>query len=121
MYISQDKPFYNINQVAEILNISADRLRTYDEEGLIIPFRIKKGNKRLYSQFDIEWLQACRKFIKDKKFTIYSFKLILLLINKMQEKQIKEFKKYNSEVIGMIFDLKNNPNFKKVVENITIT
>lgn len=43
MLVDKDKPFYNVTQVSEILQISADRLRTYDEEKLVVPTRQAKG------------------------------------------------------------------------------
>ena len=47
MLIEKDKPFYNVTQVSEILGISADRLRTYDEECLVSPTRVGKNENNL--------------------------------------------------------------------------
>jgi|GEM_PF-1594655 len=64
--INNDEPFYQISQVSKLLNITSDRLRTYEEEGLIKPYRTKhsQDGKRLFSNNDIEWLEIIRELIK---------------------------------------------------------
>ncbi len=61
-----NEPFYQISQAAKLLGITSDRLRTYEEEGLIKPYRTKhtKDGKRLFSQNDIEWITMIRDLIK---------------------------------------------------------
>ena len=64
--LKPDEPFYQISQVAKLVGISADRLRTYEEEGLIKPYR-KNGsnsNRRLFSQNDIDYILTLRQLIK---------------------------------------------------------
>ena len=120
MFIDKDKPFYNVSQVAEILGITPDRLRTYDEEGLISPYRVQKDKKRLYSQTDIEWLQNCRTLIKKKKIGIYALKVILLLINSLDISEIQQNVVKDSDTISLLINLKENKNFQKIVPKITI-
>ncbi len=62
----KDEPFYLINQAAKLIGITSDRLRTYEEEGLIKPHRIThtKYGKRLFTQYEIEWLEIIRELIK---------------------------------------------------------
>ncbi|MBR1616622.1 MerR family transcriptional regulator [bacterium] len=64
--IEKNEPFYQISQVSKLIGISSDRLRTYEEEGLIKPYRINKTStgKRLYSRNEIEWLEIIRELIK---------------------------------------------------------
>ncbi len=64
--LKPDEPFYQISQAAKLLGISSDRLRTYEEEGLIKPYRTKhsKEGKRLFSLNDLEWLTIIRDLIK---------------------------------------------------------
>lgn len=64
--IAKDEPFYQISQVSKLLNITSDRLRTYEEEGLIKPFRAKhsRDGKRLFSLEEVEWLEIIRELIK---------------------------------------------------------
>ncbi len=64
--IAKDEPFYQISQVSKLIGITSDRLRTYEEEGLVKPYRsggIKSG-KRLFSLEEIEWLEIIRELIK---------------------------------------------------------
>ena len=113
MLIDKEKPFYNVTQVSEILGISADRLRTYDEEGLVLPERQGKFNKRLYSELDIEWLQDVRTIIAKNRMNIYSFKLMLKALNYMDfSKLIKNSK---NDDIWMVFErIRKNPNYDKL-------
>ncbi len=64
--LNLNEPFYQISQAAKLLGITSDRLRTYEEEGLIKPWRTKqsKDGKRLFSINDIEWLTMIRDLIK---------------------------------------------------------
>ena len=64
--LNPNEPFYQISQASKLLGITSDRLRTYEEEGLIKPFRTKhsKDGKRLFSPNDIEWLTLIRDLIK---------------------------------------------------------
>ncbi len=64
--IAKDEPFYQISQVSKLIGITSDRLRTYEEEGLIKPYRAKqtKSGKRLFSMEEIEWLEIIRELIK---------------------------------------------------------
>ncbi len=64
--LAKDVPFYQISQVSKLLGITSDRLRTYEEEGLIKPYRAKhtKDGKRLFTLEEIEWLEILRELIK---------------------------------------------------------
>lgn len=64
--IAKNEPFYQISQVSKILGVTCDRIRAYEEEGLIKPKRTNnsENGKRLYSQEDIEWLEIIRELIK---------------------------------------------------------
>ena len=115
MIIDKDKPFYSVVQVAEILNITPDRLRTYDEEGIIIPTRARIGKKRLYSEFDIEWLINIRKLISKNRMNIYSVLLVLNLLKNLNTTDIKNNLKKYSDISEILLQLVNNPNYKKVI------
>lgn len=115
MLIDKEKPFYSVVQVAEILNISADRLRTYDEEGIIIPTRSGNGKKRLYSEYDIEWLINIRKLITKNRMNIYSVLLVLHLMKYMDEENIKLKSPKYKDIYPIFTELIKNPNYKKVI------
>ena len=72
--IKDSTPIFKVSQVAKHLNISGDRLRTYDEEKLVLPFR--ENNVRLYSNNDIVWLENLRKIISKDKLSIFFVSLI---------------------------------------------
>lgn len=75
MEILQESPVYTISIAAQLVGVSADRLRTYEEEGLFKPFRDEKGN-RLFSQNDIKYLMCLRKFIHQYALSIKGLALL---------------------------------------------
>ncbi len=116
MLVDKDKPFYSVVQVAEILGISPDRLRTYDEQELVCPIRRKKDNKRLYSELDIEWLKDLRAVISKNRMNIYSFKIVLNFLNGLSKKELEDIvkKQKDSDIWEIFLRMKGNPNFKKL-------
>ena len=116
MLIDKEKPFYNVTQVSELLGISADRLRTYDEEKLVVPTRVGKGDKRLYSELDIEWLQDVRAVISKNRMNIYSFKLILTVLNQISDKTFEKLvkNKPNDDIWEIFERMRKNPNYNKL-------
>lgn len=115
MLIDKNKPFYSVVQVAEILGITADRLRTYDEEHLVFPTRRKNDNKRLYSELDIEWLKDVRNLISRNRMNIYSFKIVWKILKTMSKKDFQKLMTENKddEIFKIFGRIKNNPNFEK--------
>ncbi len=110
---SKDSPILTTSIVASMLEITPDRLRTYDTEKLINTRRVKTGqvNKRLYSQNDVEWLQLLRILVKDYKMSISSIKILLQIIQKNPEIELPD------NNIGEILQaMTKNPNFDKVVK-----
>jgi MerR family transcriptional regulator/heat shock protein HspR len=69
MVIDNDRPFFPISQAAQLIGVTPDRIRTYEEETLIKPYRDKKG-KRLFSQNDIKYLICVRKFVREYGLSI---------------------------------------------------
>ncbi len=65
--IEDNTPVFKVSQVAKHLKMSADRLRTFDEEQLVMPTRDNKV--RLYSNNDISWLENLRIIIKKDKLS----------------------------------------------------
>lgn len=116
MLVDKDKPFYSVVQVAEILGISPDRLRTYDEQRLVCPSRRKKDNKRLYSELDIEWLKDLRLIISKNRMNIYSLKVVLKLIKCLSQKDFETIiqSQKDDEIWNVLLRMKENPNFKKL-------
>ena len=107
----KDKPLYTTSIVAEMLGITADRLRSYDRDLLITSQREKAGqiSRRLYSQNDIEWLRAIRKLIQEHNMSIGSIKAILDILHLNPEIKLPKGD------LGKIYkDMLANPNMKKV-------
>ena len=89
--LDENSPILTVSKVAKELNISTDRLRTYDEEKLVMPTRIK-NNIRMYSCNDVNWLECLRKLIGKSQLSISGFKEILKLIYFMAD---SDFDKLN--------------------------
>ena len=110
MKLKSDEPFYQISQAAKLLGITSDRLRTYEEEGLIKPYRTKnsKDGKRLFTEYDIEWLSMIRDLIK---LGVSIPAIRLLLICELPQK-ITLCPNKDIEILKIISNLKNHYNYK---------
>lgn len=110
---SKSSPILTTGIVASMLEITPDRLRTYDAENLISTHRIKTGqvHKRLYSQYDVEWLQSLRELVKTYKMSISSIKILLQIIQKNPNIILP-----NNKIGNILLEMTNNPNFEKVVK-----
>ena len=107
----KDKPLYTTSIVAEMLGITADRLRSYDRDLLISSNRETAGkvSRRLYSQNDIEWLRAIRKLIQEHNMSIGSIKAILDILHLNPELKLPKGE------LGKIYKgMLANPNLKKL-------
>ncbi len=111
---TKNSPLLTTSIVAAMLEITPDRLRTYDAEKLILTHRIKTGEvqKRLYSQSDVEWLRGIRLLIKKHKMTITAVKYILKLFAENESINLPK-----NEISDILSALYLNPNFNDVVKN----
>lgn len=112
--IEDNTPIFKVSQVAKHLNMSADRLRTYDEEKLVMPSR--ENNVRLYSNNDIAWLENLRIIISKDKLSILGFKEILRISYILNEKDFEKFVKKQNEnsIWKIIYLMRKNPNYEKL-------
>ncbi len=110
---SKDSPILTTGVVASMLDITPDRLRTYDTEHLISTHRVKTGqvHKRLYSQYDVEWLQSLRILLKTYKMSISSVKILLQIIQKNPDIIMPD-----NKIGDILTEMAQNPNFNKVVK-----
>lgn len=113
--LDENSPILTVSKVAKELDISPDRLRTYDEENLVAPTRIK-NNVRMYSCNDVNWLECLRKLIGKPNISILGFKEILRLLYFMSDSDFENFlKKQAKDSIWYTFAImKKNPNFEKL-------
>lgn len=58
-HITADRPIFTLSVAADLLGLHPRTLRIYEEKKLVVPARTN-GNRRRYSQIDIEKLQAIR-------------------------------------------------------------
>ncbi len=73
-----DKAIFPISVAAKLLDVHPRTLRIYEEEGLLRPAR--QGNKRYFSQDNIEWVRCLRKLIHEEGISIPGVKKLLDLI-----------------------------------------
>lgn len=113
MKLNPDEPFYQISQAAKLIGVTSDRLRTYEEEGLIRPYRTKdsKDGKRLFSQNDIEWLSGIRDLIK----LGVSIPTIRILLAGDFPIQSDLYKDKDLEIVYLLNILKSHVNNKNLV------
>ena len=111
-HIQANEPFYQISQASKLLGITSDRLRTYEEEGLIKPFRTKhsKDGKRLFSQNDIEWLTMIRDLIK---LGVSIPTIRILLIAKFPTNNLT-LKEKDLEIIELLKKLKSHAVYSSI-------
>lgn len=108
---AKDEPLYTTSVVAKMLKITPDRLRSYDRDLLISSQRKPAGkvSRRLYSQFDIEWLRAIRELIKEHNMSVNSIKAILDILHLNPELKLPKGE------LGKIYKgMLANPNLKKL-------
>lgn len=113
--LDENSPILTVSKVAKELNISADRLRTYDEENLVAPTR-GKNNVRMYSCNDVNWLECLRHLIGKSQLSISGFKEILKILYFISDSDFENFlKKQTKDSIWYVFaEMKNNPNYEKL-------
>ncbi len=58
-HITADRPIFTLSVAADLLGLHPRTLSIYEEKGLVVPARTG-GNRRRYSQADIEKFQAIR-------------------------------------------------------------
>jgi DNA-binding transcriptional MerR regulator len=60
--LSEEEPHLSIGQVAERTGLSVHTLRFYEREGLFVtPVHRSTGGRRVYSDWDVGWLEVCGK------------------------------------------------------------
>jgi MerR family transcriptional regulator/heat shock protein HspR len=75
----ESEPLLTIGEAADLVGVSVQTLRYYEQEGLIIPFH--RGSKhRRYSTKDIERVRCMRAMINGDKISIEGIKRLLSLI-----------------------------------------
>ncbi len=74
--IDHDEGVFTTGVVSRLLGIPYHVLKQLDKEGIVSPPRVH-GKIRLYSKRDVEKLQHCWIYIKEKRVRIQGLKVIL--------------------------------------------
>lgn len=78
-----DEPCYVISVAARLTNLHPQTLRHYERIGLIKPAR-SSGNRRLYSQRDVERLRQISRLTEDAGVNLAGVELILQMREEMR-------------------------------------
>jgi MerR family transcriptional regulator/heat shock protein HspR len=84
----QDEPCYVISVAARMVGVHAQTLRYYERMGLVVPSR-SSGNRRLYSQRDIEKLKRVKALIDDLGVNLAGVEVALRLMEKVAEMEME--------------------------------
>jgi len=88
MAVDNKQPIFPISVAAKLLDVHPRTLRIYEEEGLLKPAR--QGNKRFFSNDDIDWVRCLRKLIHEEGISIPGVKKLLDLTPCWQIKNCPE-------------------------------
>ena len=92
---------YTIGIVAEMLNITPQTVRVYEERGFISPQR-SAGNTRLYSDEDIDTLRMILKLTQDLKVNLCGVEIIIKLVQ-----QIHSLESEKEQLYQMLYEAGN--------------
>lgn len=81
-----DEPIFQISVVARIVGVHQQTLRQYERLGLITPHRTE-GNRRLYSQRDVDRLQQALRLVEDLGVNLAGAEVILRMSRQIEELQ----------------------------------
>lgn len=69
-------PILKIGHIAQMLGVSAARIRAWEDEGLIVPFRTDSGQRR-YSMHDYKHLERVRRLMSSGEMTLAGVRAML--------------------------------------------
>ena len=84
--IPLDEPVFQISVVARMIGVHQQTLRSYERLGLVDPAR-SNGNRRLYSQRDVEVLQRLRQYIDDLGVNLAGAEVLMRLSRQVEQLQ----------------------------------
>ena len=89
------KGLYTISVVAKRFDVHPQTLRLYEREGLLKPSRTR-GNTRLYTDKDMDRLDAILSLTRELGVNLAGVEIILNMRSKMDamQRQMREFVKY---------------------------
>jgi MerR family transcriptional regulator/heat shock protein HspR len=81
--MNSSQPKYTISIVAELVGLHEQSLRMYERRGLITPQR-SEGNIRLFSDADVERVQAIQRLVNDLGVNLAGAEVILHMREQME-------------------------------------
>ncbi len=96
---TDDTPRYVISIAAEMVGMPTYTLRYYEKIGIMEPSR-SKGNIRLYSDRDIEFIRRVKTLMEDLGVNLAGIEVILRMSEQMTEMQ-RHMKSLESEIARM--------------------
>jgi MerR family transcriptional regulator/heat shock protein HspR len=90
------EPRFVISIAARMLGVHAQTLRYYERVGMIEPCR-SRGNRRLYSEEDMERLRRIKTLIDDLGVNLAGVEVIMRMRERMLDMEM-EIRKLESEV-----------------------
>ncbi len=97
--IPQDEPVFQISVVARMVGVHQQTLRTYERMGLVAPAR-SGGNRRLYSQRDVNRLLRLREYMEDLGVNLAGAEVLLRLNRRVEDLQ-RELDATRAELMRM--------------------
>lgn len=85
---TRTKAGYTISAVADMYAVHPQTLRLYEREGLLEPSR-SMGNTRLYTQDDLERLEAILNLTRDLGVNLAGVEIVLNMRERMKEMQLE--------------------------------
>ena len=92
----RDEPLYVISIVARMVGVHAQTLRYYEKAGLIEPSR-SEGNRRYYSQHDLERIRHTKALVDEMGVNLAGAEVALRLMTRIQEME-EELQQMRMEV-----------------------
>ena len=78
----RDEPLYVISVVARMVGVHAQTLRYYERAGLVAPSR-SRGNRRYYSQRDLERLVRIKTLMDDMGMNLAGAEVVIRLMDRI--------------------------------------
>ena len=84
MAFEESEPCFIISIAARMVGLHAQTLRYYERVGLVAPSR-SRGNRRLYSQEDVERLRRIKTLMDDLGVNLAGVEVIIRMAGRMVE------------------------------------
>jgi MerR family transcriptional regulator/heat shock protein HspR len=84
MAFEETEPCFIISVAARMVGLHAQTLRYYERVGLVAPSR-SRGNRRLYSQEDVERLRRIKTLMDDLGVNLAGVEVIMRMAGRMVE------------------------------------